>query len=254
MTKYFKIVCLCYLIIQSIILLAQKKVTHQNLLWYAAYEQVNINKNWIWISEIQERIFISPYAQSQFLLRTHVHRNITNGFDASLGFCYFLQDNNDPYTTDKLSVPELRPHFELAQKQKFKYFSIENRFRTEFRFFHRVTASKKDLANGYAFGNYRLRYQLQFTFPLVKLKENQYLKLKCSDEILLNAGKLITKNIFDQNRIYVALNIDVMPNLSFELGYLNWYQQRASGIDFYNRNIFRCTVYYKINLHSKTTT
>jgi len=251
MNHNFVLVYLICFVIQVNILVAQKNITQQNLLWYVAFEQVNINQNWNWITEIQERIYINPTAQSQFLIRTHIHRNITNGFESSLGFCYFLQDNNDPYSTDKLTVPELRPHFELSQKQKFRYFSIENRFRTEFRFLHRVTASKKDLAMGYIFGNYRFRYQLQFIIPLFKLKDNQYFKLKCSDEIFFNAGKLITKNIFDQNRISIALNIDILPNLSFDLGYVNWYQQRTSGIDFFNRNILRCAIYHKINLQSK---
>jgi hypothetical protein len=55
------------------------------------------------------------------------------------------------------------------------------------------------------------------------------------------------KNVFDQNRIYAALSIDLLPSLTFDAGYMNWFQQRPSG-SFFNRHIIRFTVFQKINL------
>ena len=72
--------------------------------------------------------------------------------------------------------------------------------------------------------------------------------LKIKDEVMFNFGKNIVKNVFDQNRIYIGLNYPMNKNLAFEAGYLNWFQQRPSGTDFYNRDIIRFSVFHTINL------
>lgn len=238
-------------ILMSFSINAQKNVTHQNLIWYTYFQQIQINKNWSFNTDLQERTFINPYTQHQFLIRSHITRNIINGFSLSTGFCYFLQDNNDPTLKDKLSIPELRPYVDLNQKQKFKYLTIDHRFRTEFRFNHHLSDSKKSLEKGYSFSSFRFRYLIQFSIPIVKIADKQFLKVKLSDELLLNAGKNISKNIFDQNRIYVALSIDLLPSLTLETGYIYWYQQRNTGIDFYSRNIFRFGILHNITCNKK---
>ena len=81
--------------------------------------------------------------------------------------------------------------------------------------------------------------------------ENRFLKAIVSDEILINAGKSIIKNTFDQNRVYTALQYGANKNIVLELGYLNSFQQRASGIDFFNRDIIRFSFIHKIKLNKK---
>ena len=40
------------------------------------------------------------------------------------------------------------------------------------------------------------------------------------DELFLNFGKQVGYNIFDQNRLYVAIGYTISPILKFEVGYL----------------------------------
>ena len=68
------------------------------------------------------------------------------------------------------------------------------------------------------------------------------------EEILLNAGKSIVKNTFDQNRIYAALQYGINQKIAIELGYLNSFQQRASGVDYYDRDIIRFSIFHKLKL------
>jgi hypothetical protein len=42
---------------------------------------------------------------------------------------------------------------------------------------------------------------------------------------------------FDQNRVYAAVQVGVSPVVALELGYLNSFQERASGVDYFNRDI-----------------
>ncbi len=117
----------------------------------------------------------------------------------------------------------------------------------EERFFR--NADKNGLLPGTTFF-WRFRYRLQGEYSFWK-KENQYLKAIVYDELLINAGENIVKNTFDQNRIYGALQYDVNENITLELGYLNCFQQRASGVDYFDRDIIRFTFYHKINLQKK---
>ena len=249
--KKYIVLWLMYFFCFTVSAHAQKKVQHQNLIWLVYNNQMQFSSKWFLITEIQERNFIQPYAQHQFVIKTHLHRVFLKNFDLGIGFCYFLQDYNDPESTDKLTIPELRPQFEINNKQAFKYFNIDQRARLEFRFYHNLNSTGHLLEPGYSFGNYRFRYQFMLTIPLYKFKANQSLKLKLGDELFLNAGKKITKNIFDQNRISAAINIDLLPTLSFEIGYINWYQQRNSGVDFFNRNIIRFGINQKIIFNKK---
>lgn len=230
----------------STFLLGQKNVENQQLLWYGYYNKLQINQNWVLNSEVQERHFYQPLVQHQLVFRTNLDRRILDDINVSLGFVVFLQSPNDPESESTLMVPELRTDFGFNAKKKYKYFNVNQRFKVEARFFHQT--ENNELVGGYQFSNFRIRYQLGLDIPLIKKQDAEKLILKIKDEVMFNFGKNIVKNVFDQNRIYIGLNYPMNKNLAFEAGYLNWFQQRPSGTDFYNRDIIRFSVFHTINL------
>lgn len=76
------------------------------------------------------------------------------------------------------------------------------------------------------------------------------MKLKAFDEILLNMGRKVVQNVFDQNRYGASIQYMPFDKLGFEVGYINWFQQQNSGVDFYNRHIIRLTIHQNLNLKS----
>ena len=230
----------------STFLFGQKNVENQQLLWYGYYNKLQINKNWVLNSEVQERHFYQPLVQHQLVFRTNLDRRILDDINVSLGFVVFLQSPNDPESESTLMVPELRTDFGFNAKKKYKYFNVNQRLKVEARFFHQT--ENNELVGGYQFSNFRMRYQLGLDIPLIKKQDAEKLILKIKDEVMFNFGKNIVKNVFDQNRIYIGLNYPMNKNLAFEAGYLNWFQQRPSGTDFYNRDIIRFSVFHTINL------
>jgi hypothetical protein len=230
----------------STFLFGQKNVENQQLLWYGYYNKLQINQNWVLNSEVQERHFYQPLVQHQLVFRTNLDRRILDDINVSLGFVVFLQSPNDPESESTLMVPELRTDFGFNAKKKYKYFNVNQRFKVEARFFHQT--ENNELVGGYQFSNFRMRYQLGLDIPLIKKQDAEKLILKIKDEVMFNFGKNIVKNVFDQNRIYIGLNYPMNKNLAFEAGYLNWFQQRPSGTDFYNRDIIRFSVFHTINL------
>ena len=230
----------------STFLFGQKNVENQQLLWYGYYNKLQINQNWVLNSEVQERHFYQSLVQHQLVFRTNLDRRILDDINVSLGFVVFLQSPNDPESESTLMVPELRTDFGFNAKKKYKYFNVNQRFKVEARFFHQT--ENNELVGGYQFSNFRMRYQLGLDIPLIKKQDAEKLILKIKDEVMFNFGKNIVKNVFDQNRIYIGLNYPMNKNLAFEAGYLNWFQQRPSGTDFYNRDIIRFSVFHTINL------
>lgn len=219
-----------------------QNITTQSLVWFNYTIHKNFSKNYFLVTEFSERIFSNPIKQHQFLIRTHFHRNINSFMDFAPGFTYFLQSPHDPDSKSKLVVPEIRPHLEINAKHHATNMNLHIRYRAEYRMFKKVENDK--IVEGFN-TNFRFRIMTGLDYVIYRLKNDKNLKIKLQDEIHFNAGKSIVYNVFDQNRIYMGLGLDLSKTTSFEAGYLNWYQQRPSGIDFYNRHIVRFQVTQK---------
>ncbi|MBC7745450.1 MAG: DUF2490 domain-containing protein, partial [Flavobacterium sp.] len=145
-----------------------------------------------------------------------------------------------------LVVPEKRLVQEINLSNPLSNrFTLQQRFRIDERFIRKNNGS--DLLDGYAF-NFRFRYKLQANYKINKEEAKNVTTLKFSDELMINAGSGIIYNQFDQNRIYAGLEQGIIKNISAELGYLHWFQQRATDNQFFDRDIIRLTLHHKIKI------
>lgn len=245
--KSIKIVGLLFI---SFIARAQteKNIDQQSLLWTRYFNQLTINDKWSLHTEFDNRIFINPVEENLFVLRIQGRYKINNNIEIGAGYSYFSTATQDPEITNDFRTPEHRIQQDISWKQDLSsHIILHQRFQIEERFIH--NANKEELLPGSTF-YWRFRYRLQGEFSCWK-KESQYLKAIVYDEVMINAGEKIVKNTFDQNRIYGALQYGVNKNIALELGYLKSFQQRASGVDYFDRDIIRFTFYHKINLKEK---
>ena len=225
----------------------EKDIDHQSLLWTRYYNQLTLDNKWSIHTEIDNRIFFKPSKQNLYVLRINGRYKINSQIEIGLGFAYFSVATQDPKNNSNFAIPEYRGLQDISWKQEYNKFILLQRFQVEERFFH--NADKLNLLSGTTF-NWRFRYRIQGEFNFFK-KENQFLKAIAYDELMINTGKNIIKNTFDQNRIYGALQLGVNKNIALELGYLNSFQQRSSGKDYFNRDIIRFTIFHKISLKKK---
>jgi hypothetical protein len=225
-----------------------RAIIKQPMMWTRITNTLVIDSHWYVYAEADNRVFLDPVAESQALFRLMGRYVLNPNIEFGLGGVSSLGFPNDPKASPRLLIPEWRACVDMTFRQKFgKVVSVAHRYVFENRFTHNATS--KDLTDGYKYSA-RFRYRAQFDFLLWK-KKNQSLKFILSDEIMLQAGKGIVYNVFDQNRAYAALNYEPLKWLAFEAGYLNLFQQRSTGKDFYNRHIFRFSVFTKIFIHSK---
>lgn len=218
-------------------LVAQKNVDTQHLLWTRYYLKIKLNDNYLINQELEERTYWFPWRQHQFFFRTLLERTLGKGWNAGIGFAYFEQSlPQDPTIKDYSNQSELRPQLELAYKQPIsEEFILHHRYWSDFRFFEQPNGSFK-------YGNNRTRYKLELRYA-----PTEKLTLKAFDEIHINIGGQIVQNTFDQNRYGASVQYMPIENFGFELGYINWFQQRISGMDFYNRHIVRLTIHHTID-------
>lgn len=222
----------------------EKNVDQQSLLWTRYYNQLNINDKWSLHTEFDNRVFINPIEENLFLLRMHGRYSINNNIEVGVGYAYFSVATQDPNNSKDFKTPEHRIQQDISWKQDLSNSIVLNqRFQIEERFIH--NSNTVGLVPGSTF-NWRFRYRLQGEFSCWR-KESDYLKAIVYDELMINAGENIVKNTFDQNRIYAALQYGVNKNIALELGYLKSFQQRSSGVDYYDRDIIRFTIFHKIN-------
>jgi hypothetical protein len=121
--------------------------------------------------------------------------------------------------------------------------SLQQRLRIDERFIRKNDGEK--LLDGYNF-NFRFRIRFQFIYKLKEKKIKNQTTLKIADELMINAGKNIVYNQFDQNRIYIGIQQELNKNIALELGYLKLHQQKASGNQFLNRDIVRLSLYHRL--------
>ena len=222
----------------------QKNIINQSLFWINYKADVWINKKSFLQSELHERRFFNPGKSHQRLARLHYHRLLGGNWDLGIGMCYFLQFAHLPDKQPSLCIPEIRPHIEFNNIEKLKKLSISHRYKVESRFFHNTDSLNSRLTNGFEFGNYRYRYKLQANYPIIIFNDSKQISAVASEEILINIGRNIIKNNFDNNRIFIGINYK-NGNTFFETGYQNWFQQRSSGTEYFNRNIFILSISQK---------
>ncbi len=214
-----------------------KTITQEGQLWLGYFNQSRYSDKWgSWLDvhlRTREEVF---QGWSQFLVRAGVTYYASERLKLTAGYVYA---NNYPSQRNSgVTWPEHRFWQQVQWQNQYPRLRFTQAIRLEQRFLHK-TLNDKELAPGYNF-NYRIRYNTVLNLPLNKTKwVANTIALIVSDEIFINFGKQIVYNHFDQNRFFAGLSWYVNSHDHFQLGYMNSFQQSASGNSFRSRHILR---------------
>lgn len=219
------------------------QTTHpQHVWWFRYLAQFRFNEKISWINEADNRRFLSPDAQLQFIFHSRVlykHKewNFASGLTLSWAYARFPTDPVEHATF------EFRPVVEASHERSFRNISIQNRLRIDNRFFE--ADKKESIFDGYSYVA-RARYRLQFRFDMVQKKDGTpSVAVRIADEVMVNHRQ----NIFDQNRVYASVEIIPGRALSFEPGYIFIYQQRFGTEEFFMRHVWRLSLLHRFDLY-----
>ena len=202
---------------------AQRTVTHQNQIWMGYMTNIQLNSKY----SLWNDVHLVP--TGFFLLRTGLTRHIAN-MNVTIGYGYGRLPVSA--TNTSLNRVEHRPWGQIQQSFSLpKHFSIIGRFRYDARF--RQNIKNDEPTNTWSFIN-RVRVMATVRKHLTSNETNIGRPfISVSDEILLNYGKHVTYNRFDQNRISLMIGTQY-KNFQFQVGYMNRYVK--TGDDHFTQN------------------
>lgn len=221
-----------------------QSTTQQSLYWIRYYNQTQLNSKYTLHIELDERRLIIPDRQFQLFVHAHLHRRFSKRIDAAAGLTFAGTNSTK---NPQLIVPEFRPFQEINVSQQIvKKLQLQFRYRLDERFIR--NNDKLELQDGYGFF-IRHRFRLQCNLTFIKLENDRAMILKLSEEVMFNQGNGVSRT-FDQNRIYLGVELQWNEKWATELGYLNLFQS-SSEVDSFARDIIRLTVYHRLSLLSK---
>lgn len=223
-----------------------KEVQYREQTWLAYFNQTRFSNKWGLWADVHFRFtddFVDRLGLTIFRVAPIYYLN--DQVRATAGYAYITAYNTD----DNPDIPEHRLWQQIQWFEKKKGFSLMQYFRVEERF--RRTISNGELSSDYLY-TWRFRYSMAFTIPL-KGKEvvakTPFLFL--NDELHINAGKNITYNYFDQNRLFVGLGYQFTSQLNAQVGYLYVFQQLPAPSTFVHIDAIRFFVFHNLDFRPK---
>lgn len=216
-----------------------KQIKNINQVWVGYYNSIEINDKWSVNSDFQFRTKEWLENNSQALGRVGLVKKVSEKLSITVGLAHFRF-----YLSDIATRGEWRPWQEIALKEKYSKLKVTHRLRIEQRFNQKY--KNDEWSNDYTF-NWRFRYKLDLQFPLVS-KNEKALYLTFGNEILINAGKVIKYNYFDQNRLSAGFNIELNKNFTIQPQFIYIWQQESNGITLDKISVVRLNIVHKIKL------
>jgi hypothetical protein len=221
-----------------------KTVHHRQQAWVAYFNQTRLTNKWgLWLDvhyRMTDNFADRPF---QLLIRPGVTYFIKDNLRATLGYGLI---EHYPAKGLHTTRTEQRIWQQIAWSQKYPGLATTQWLRLEERYNVKIANDAK--VGGYTY-TWRTRYNFSFFVPL-KGKEMApkvpYVMLQ--NELFLSFGKNVVYNTFDQNRLFIGMGYQFSSHLNAQLGYMNVFQQNASGNDYFFTNTIRLYVYHSVDL------
>ncbi len=211
------------------------KYKYDNMLWMGYYNSVKINDKWSLNSDLQYRTKDWYKTPLQALARIGLNYKINSRLNVTAGLAHFRF-----YLNDVVTRGEWRPWEEVALSDRIGKVKLNNRLRVEQRFNEGVASGEP---NGIFKFNWRFRYRFDIQYPA-----ESKISLVVGNEVMINTGKNISNNYFDQNRTWAGVNTEITKKFSVQLQFMYIWQLMSNGYTLDKINVVRFNVYHKINL------
>jgi hypothetical protein len=214
-----------------------KQVNQQVQTWFSINSTMHFSDRWGLIADfhVRRNNFLSD--PSFYFVRAGANYWIRDKFTVAGGYAHLWLAPNNPGW--KSYVNEHRLYQQALLTTQVDRTGLLIRFRNEQRW-QQLMANDRPTGE-WRFTN-RVRYLISFSFPLSR-SSNKW-ALVAADEVLLNFGNDVLYNTFDQNRIFIGLRNKMSKNWSYDIGYMNVYQQRIAGYLYDMNHTFRWFFYY----------
>jgi hypothetical protein len=245
--KYFAWICLTVMAVESVG--QQKQTTHIQQAWFGYVNNARLSDHWgLWL-DLQLRTkedFVNDLSTA--IIRPGISYYANDRLRFTVGYAYANFFPADDHSG--VSQPEHRPWQQVYWSVPGKRSRVTNAIRIEERY-RRKIKNADELGDGYNF-NFRARYNTMLMLPLSR---NAFapntLSVALNNELMVNFGKQIVNNYFDQNRLLLGFAYHVNQNDYLQFGYMNLFQQLSAGNRYKMLHVARVYFYHNIDLRSK---
>lgn len=225
----------------------EKHIHSRDQLWFGVFNQTRFSNHWgMWLDvhyRMTDNFAERPF---QFLFRPALTYFVKDNLRVNFGYALVTHFPAQGLNTTRI---EHRPWQQIWYNQKYPGLTTLQWIRLEQRVNEKVVSDVKQ--EGYNY-NFRVRYNYSFFIPL-KGKEmapnTPFLAI--IDEVFLNFGDRITYNTFDQNRFFAGFGYQFTSHLNAQLGYMNIYQQEASGNNYFSTHAIRLFLFHSLDLRNE---
>lgn len=246
-TKLTLIVAAALLLSQPTLAQQEKHIENREQAWLGYFNQTRLSNKfgfWFDVHYRRNENFVSrPF---QFVARPALTYFIKDNLRVNAGYAFVSHFPGKGLNTTRY---EHRPWQQIWWNQKYPGLTTLQWVRLEQRFNEKVVSDVKQ--DGYNY-NFRVRYNFSFFIPLTGKEIKARTPFAAlMNEVFLNFGERIVYNTFDQNRFFAGVGYQITSHLNAQLGYMNVYQQEASGANYFSTHTVRFFVFHTLDLREK---
>lgn len=216
---------------------SEKEVDHHAQVWVSLNTTARFTDRWGAVADLHVRRDDFLAEPSFYFVRFGAHRWLTEKLTLTLGYAHMwtapAEEGGETW------ADENRVYQQMQYASAAGRVGIVQRLRNEQRWKEQVV---DDRATGESAFTDRVRYLLSLSLPVAKRPVP--LALVLSDELLLQFGRSVVYNTFDQNRLFGGVKVALSRDWSFDLGYMQVLQQKASGYEYDLNHTLRWFFYW----------
>lgn len=215
---------------------AQNRIRDYNdITWLAFFVTPKINDKLSAHIEYQWRRtnWLQDWQQSLPRVGLTYKLNSQVSFQAGYAWIHTFPYGEPNITAVEKTFPEHRAYEQVAVTAALGRSTLLHRLRLEQRWLGRFYTEASEKPDTYVYSN-RIRYMPRLDIPL---NANKKLYAAVFDEIMINFGKNVGENVFDQNRFSLLMGYKINPAVRIEGGWINQIGQLSREVD--NKNVYQ---------------
>jgi hypothetical protein len=218
-----------------------KEVRDQTQVWLSLNSTTRVTNAWGVIADVHARRTAGLSLPSFYLLRVGGQYWLSEKLTVVFGYAHMW--NAPSCNGCDTWAGENRLYQQVQYGARVGRIGIVHRLRNEQRWKDVVA---HDALTGATSFSTRVRYLASLTVPISARRSVPSFVL--ADEVLLQFGRSVVLNTFDQNRLFAGVRERLSRTLSVDAGYMLVYQQKATGYQYDRNHTLRCFFYFTPDL------
>ena len=206
----------------------------------ASVNAIRFNPHWEAVADFHYRTFDFMAHPYTYIARGMANYYFNEDLKGGIGYGHIWAS---PFTTDQPLSNEHRITEQVHLNSRKGKFVISHRWRLEQRWQQKVANNER--TNDYRFTD-RFRYAVSFIYS--PFQNKMLPSFTNSNELMVQFGKEVVYNTFDQLRLAFGIRQTITPRLNVDLNYMYLYQQQFSGIQYVQGNTLRLFINYSVGL------